>query len=131
MRVTKAIREYVEEEITNKYAERRNTIGEAYREEQKQVEEHLKVFLEEANEKAKEYIATTGFECYSYGRYYADPFSFNGSIRKPDMERIHDEERRLIDMKCAAKIKQVLFDLEMGETAKNELKQVLDSIVVD
>ncbi len=130
MRVTKAVREYVEEEIQKKYQEKKNLIGKEYEAERDAVKNKLQEFLDEANRKALEYARNAGYEMQYY-RTPAEAFSWQGRLCKPDMEGINNEERRLLDMKCSAKIKQVLFDLEMGETAKNELKEVLDNLVVD
>lgn len=130
MRVTKAIREYVEEEIRRKYDAKKLEVGKEYRQEQETVKGKLQEFLDEANEKAEEYLKSVRFEAFSY-RYPATTFNWNGTPRRQEIEDIINEERRLLDAKCNAKIKQVLFDLEMGDTAKAELKEILDNIVVD
>lgn len=130
MRVTKAIREYVEEEIRKKYQEKKNLVGKEYEEERNAVVDKLQAFLDEANWKALEYAKSSGYELQCY-RSPADAFHWHGRLCKPEQEEINSKERQLLDRKCDAKIKQVLFDLEMGETAKAELKDVLDNLVID
>ena len=130
MRVTKAIREYVEEEINKKYYEKIDRIGNEYREEKEEITNKVKEIMFEAGKRAEELIRSSGFDvCYSY---HSDClFRIDGQIQKDDVEKINRQERELLRDKCKAKIKQVLFDLEMGETAKAELKDVLDNLVID
>lgn len=130
MRVTKAIREYVEEEITKKYQAKRDAIGQEYETERKLVDEKLDEILSEANAKAEEYLQSVRFVSMNY-RTHCNPFGRSGRICQPETEDINAKERSLLDAKRNAKIKQVLFDLELGETTKAELKEVLDSITID
>lgn len=130
MRVTKAVREYVEEEIQKKYQEKKNLIGKEYEAERNTVKEKLQEILDEANMKAAEYLKSVGFQARCY-RVPEEAFSWHGSPCKPELEEVLGQERQLLEAKCRLKIKQVLFDLEMGETAKSELKEVLDNLVVD
>lgn len=130
MRVTKAIREYVEEQIKAKYDVKRNEVGKEYEAERKLVLDEIEKILDEANEKALEYLHSVGYESRSWHEK-CPPFQINGRITKEDVEQELNNERAEWNRKCAEKIRQVLFDLEMGETAKAELKDVLDNIVVD
>lgn len=132
MRVTRAIREYVEDEISKKYQAVRDTIGRAYYDECDALEGEIKVIAEEANRRAIEVIRARGFEPTKDWRHHDEgPISYSRCFNKPEeSERINKECRALDDRK-RAKIKQVLFDLEMGATEKAELIEVLDSITVD
>lgn len=130
MRVTKAIREYVEEQIKAKYDVKRNEVGKEYEAERKLVLDEVDKILNEANEKALEYLNSVGYESKSW-REKCAPFQTNGRITKEDVEQELNNERAEWNRKCAEKVRQVLFDLEMGETAKAELKDVLDNIVVE
>lgn len=130
MRVTKAIREYVEETIKEKYRIKIDEIGKDYQQARNGVEAELDKILAEANEKAKNYLNDVNFDCVDY-RVSCNPFGRRGRVCQPEMEDINAKERSSWMAKCEAKVKQVLFDLEMGETAKNELKDLLDKIEVD
>lgn len=132
MRVTKAIRDYVEEEISKKYQTARDSIGREYYAECDALEEEIKAIAEEANSRAIEVIRAHGFEPTKDWRHHDEgPISYSRCFQKPEeSQRINNECRSLDDRK-RQKIKQVLFDLEMGATAKAELVEVLDSIVVD
>lgn len=132
MRVTRAIREYVEEEINKKYSAVINKIGADYNAEKDKVRDGVLAIMEEANKKALDYIHECGFD--HNGRYYNNNnsvFELRGYIEKPDEEDRLNNERSLLRDSMQKKIKQVLFDLEMGDTEKAQLKDVLDGITVD
>ena len=129
MRVTKAIREYVEDEVYKKYNEVSDAFGEDYIKERDNIIEHVREIMTEASKKAEEYIESTGFE-YSYGYRDSCLFNINGSIRKKDVEDEIYARKNEYRKAAKEKIKQILFDLEMGDTEKKQLKDVLDSIVV-
>lgn len=130
MRVTKSIREYVEDEIYKKYDAVANEIGSEYFKEQKEVIEAVETLMKEASKNAKAYLDTVGYE---FSRYYKDDslFHLNGNIRKPEVEKIICDRKDKIRAKAREKVRQVLFDLEMGDTEKKQLKDVLDSITVE
>lgn len=130
MRVTKAIREYVEEEIYKKYDAVGKQIGSEYEEEKKQVITEVTKIMKEASKKAEEYITNAGFE-YEYGYRRKGIFSLDANILKRGIEEANWEERNKFRSKAQQKIKQVLFDLEMGDTGKQQLREILDSIIVD
>ena len=130
MRVTKAIREYVEEQIKAKYDVKRNEVGKEYEAERNLVIAELKKILDEANSKALEYLNSVGYQSKSW-REKCLPFDLNGRVTKEEVEQTLNNERAEWDRKRAEKTRQILFDLEMGETAKAELKDVLDNIIVD
>lgn len=130
MRVTKAIREYVEDEINRKHHEATENVGKEYYKEQKEIQEHIKQMLDEVEEKAQAYIVEHG---YTHVKGYRDDsmFYISGRIIKTEEEdKCNKEYARLRDQ-VREKTRQVLFDLEMGETAKAELKSVLDSITIE
>ena len=130
MRVTKAIREYVEDEIYKKYQVKIDEVGKEYEEQRNDILDHVKEIMKEAAEKAEKYIVSQGFE-YDYGYHGDCLFHISGGIKKKDIEDINYKERDLLRTKMKTKAKQVLFDLEMGETGKAELKKVLDNITID
>lgn len=132
MRVTRAIREYVEDEISKKYQAVRDSIGKDYCAECDALEEEIKVIADEANHKAIEVIRARGFEPTKDWRHHDEgPISYSRCFNKPEESQRINNECRALDDRKRAKIKQVLFDLEMGATEKAELIEVLDSITVD
>ena len=131
MRVTKAIREYVEEEISKKYDNAANEIGKEYYDARDVIMYEINKIIQEASDKIIKYANENGYE-YQYGYRSNDSMLvLNGSIGKKEIEnKIHDERMRIRNKKYD-KIKEVLFNLEMGETQKAELKSVLDSITIE
>ena len=130
MRVTRAIREFVEEEIRKKYDAAAAEIGKDYEEEKQRVMDVVTKIMYKAEGEALEYLKLVGFEPSYY--YRSDHFfNFSGSMTKKGVEDKLFKERQELRNKCEKKIKQVLFDLEMGETEKAELKEVLDAIIVE
>ena len=130
MRVTKAIRDYVEAEINKKYDDAANEIGKEYFAEKEQVEKEIRKIMQEASAKAEEYAVSKGFttrNCYRSSCL----FSFDGGIGKQELENNIYATRRELQMKAKSKTNQVLFDLEMGETNKAKLREVLDNIAVE
>ena len=130
MRVTRAIREYVEQEIYKKYQDAQDEIGKDYFAEREEVTKHIIDIMKEASKKAEEFAESKGFEC-NHGYRDMCLFHLSGTIDKPEISQKINEERNKLRHKEQAKIKQVLFDLEMGDTDKAKLKEVLDNIIVD
>lgn len=130
MRVTRAIREFVEEEIRKKYDAAAAEIGKDYEAEKQKVMDVVTKIMHKAEGEALEYLKLVGFEPSHY--YRSDHlFNISGSVTKKGVEDKLFKERQELRNKCEKKIKQVLFDLEMGETEKAELKEVLDAITVE
>jgi len=129
MRISKAIREYVEEEIYKKYNDAAVEIGKEYYDEKKQAEEMVLEIMTEASKKAEEYLKDLGYMVMH--SYRSDSiFSLNGSFSKPEENSINNK-RNDMRAKARTKARQVLFDLEMGETTKQQLKEFLDNVVID
>ena len=130
MRVTRAIREYVEEDIRVKYDMAIAGLEPEYKAEKEAVERRIEEIRKEACDKAMAYLAEVGYE-RSYHWHNEGIFEYHGSVVKRDKEdRLGAETSRLRN-NMLKKQKQVLFDLEMGETNKAELKEILDSVVID
>lgn len=130
MRVTKAIREYVEEEIYKKYNDAADNIGTEYEKEKEDVLNHVLEIIKEANKEVIAYVESRGFK-HRPGYREDTAISLTGSIGKKDIEDDIWKKKQELRNKGMAKAKQVLFDLEMGDTEKKQLKEVLDSIVVE
>lgn len=130
MRVTRAIREYVEDEINKKYDAAMDAISADYYTERQHVIDHIHEIMREASKVAEQYIKESGYE-YSYGYRNESVFSFCGNIRKEEVDKVIFEQKEKLRKNKQNKIKQVLFDLEMGDTQKAELKAVLDNIVIE
>ena len=124
MRLTKAIRDYVEEEIYKKYNEAASEIGKEYYEDKQRAED-----MKEASAKAEQFLKDLGYNVH-YGYRENSLYSLNCHFDKKEEREINDQRQELRS-KARVKARQVLFDLEMGDTDKKELRDVLDSITVD
>ena len=130
MRVTKAIREYVEEEIYKKYDEYSTNIGKEYYAEKDDVLKDIQKIIDSTNAVIIDVLKRKGFD-YEYRYRNNNLITIDGYIRKTDVEQSINSQRAQLRDKAKKKIKEVLFNLEMGETQKVELKQVIDSITVE
>lgn len=129
MRLTKAIREYVEEEIYKKYDEAASEIGKDYYESKERAVQMVEEIMKEASRKAEEYLKDLGYTV-SYGYRDNSLYTMNGSFTKKE-ERDINNQRQELRSRARAKARQVLFDLEMGDTNKKELRDILDNITID
>lgn len=132
MRVTNAIRDYVTDVICAKYDEKSREIGKEYRAELGALEEEVKAIADEANMRALELIASRGFEVNNPGYRRDDGLiTMSGQFyKRGEYNRISVETTRLNQRKND-KIRQVLFELEMGKTAKDALVAFLENVEVD
>ncbi len=129
MRVTKAIREYVEDEIYKKYREASEEIGKEYCEDKKQAQEMVEEIMHEASDKAVQYLKDLGY-VISMGYRDNGIFHISGSFHKPIESEINGKRTDLIS-KAREKARKVLFDLEMGDADKKQLKDILDNLTID
>ena len=130
MRVTKAIREYVEQEINRKYDERELEIGKEYNARRNQLSDELEEKRKEFEDQMKKIVEDAGFEVYTrYG--VSNLLTCNSNFHIAETEEQLREERNALTKRRREMIRQVLFDLEMGETAKAELKDILDNLVIE
>lgn len=130
MRVTKAIREYVEEEIRKKYNEAERNIGAEYQAEKDHVIETVTKIMDKAEGEALEYLKLVGFNA-NPGYRSTHLFNLSGCVSKKEVEDEIWKQKDALRKRCNDKIRQILFDLEMGETGKAQLKEVLDKVTVD
>ena len=130
MRVTRAIKEYVEQYIFQKYDEKKADVQKSYYEEKEALNKEIDQIAEEANERAKQLCRSRGFDVGNDYRGHELIYSAHNA-KKEEIESLANDERRLIDNKKHAKAKQVLFDLEIGSTGKDELMEVLNGIEID
>ena len=139
MQITRAIREYVEENIRNKYMDARDAYGLEYQREKEAIEQEIKAKIKEYEDDLKAFVERRGFGFYSYSRYGYNPnYTPAESILnlcvnpvKPTEQTDIDNFRCKMDQSWRTKAKQVLFDLEVGGAKKAELADILSHITVD
>ena len=136
MKVTKLIREYVEEQVASVYAPAIKKLEDQQKEEAKEREaakERIKQIVEEAEAKA---IMTLETE---FPSYITRPMGYNHSkfynmvCASSSPEYYNPElEQRIFDLKTAKvkAIKSILTDLELGATRK-ELDEMIAKLLVE
>lgn len=130
MRVTKLIREYVEESVRQKFKPEKAKVWKEYDERREALREEIQKIVDEANEKAVALAREAGLYLDSeynsetiirmYGRYIGNR-EIEAKLREKDRE-LADRERDTIA--------SVLLGLELGQTDKTELESVLAAIEV-
>ena len=129
MRVTKAIREYVDEEIRKKYFEKEREIGREYYDKQDALVEKMEHKKEEFEKELIQMANLEGFEITPNWQGYI--LQLYPKVTIPEEESKYAHEKTILHQNMQKKIREILFDLEMGETAKSELRQILDNVVVE
>lgn len=152
MRVTKAIREWIEQKIAEKFDPIIESIGADYEQEKEQVLEGLNAICERANEEARKYLADKGFAFCSYKTrcrdidndwhqrqyftsYEPDPTRKAFTLcNRPDnavkANEISERKNKLLEQKQYM-IKKIAFDLEVGETNKEQIESVIGDITIE
>ena len=130
MKVTKFIKEYVQQEITKKFNDKVNSLHKDYWEERDELLSKIDAVVAEANEKAEKLISEAGFE-YSSNRYGYSRLVTRGSanILKPDVEKAFSDERERLKEERYKAERDLLLTLELGVSSKEELTELLDSVM--
>lgn len=127
MRVTKVIREYVEECVTEMYASKINNCSGDYFEKKKEVEKILEKMADEFDAAAKKVIEESGFSINSwYNGVEMHIIKYTGNFGDKQYSPIAKERTRLINERDR-KIQDILVNLELGGT-KAELDEMLKKI---
>lgn len=126
MRVTKIIREYVEETVNGIYSPIIENCSKDYAKKKNEVEEILEKMVNEFDTAAKKMIREHGFTINSYGGEERHIIGYTCSFGDKEYQPILKEGRRLRDEKMK-KIQDILVNLELGGT-KAELDEMLKNI---
>ena len=125
MRVTGVIKDYITREVTKKYREKLDSIPNDYQEDYDKMISEIEALVDETNIKARQIAEKYGmlkeknYKIIDYNSY-----------RLGDSER-SDKRYALVNklkQKRDDKIAQIILDLELGETTKKELNDVLANV---
>ena len=125
MRVTGVIKDYITREVTKKYREKLDSIPNDYQEDYDKMISEIQALVDETNVKARQIAEKYGmlkeknYEIIDYNTY-----------------RLGDDTRsdkryalvRELKQKRDDKIAQIILDLELGETTKKELNDILANV---
>ena len=125
MRVTKIIREYIESEVNKKYKEKLNSIPNEYQEDYdkmiKEIEKEVKKCSIKVKEIAKKYdmLKEEARDIVSYSTYYLG--NYDRWNDRQNLERKLKQERD-------DKVAEIILGLELGDTNKKELTEILKNV---
>lgn len=125
MRVTTIIKDYITREVGKKYLEKLNSIPNDYQEDYDKMVDELSAFTEECNEKAKNIARKYGMlerEDYRIIDYHT--YHLGNEERRNERKQLEAE----LQTAKKDKIAQIILDLELGETTKKELAEVLSKV---
>lgn len=126
MRVTKLIREYVEEVVNGIYEPLIKNCDGDYYEKKKEVETILKKLADEFDAAAKKIIKENGFSIDSWDDREKTIITYTCNFGNKEYMPILEKRRKLRDEK-KQKIQDILVNLELGGT-KAELDEMLKKI---
>ena len=126
MRVTKIIREYVEETVNGIYSPIIENCSKDYSKKKNEVEDILEKMADEFDAAAKKMIREHGFTINSYGGEERHIIGYTCNFGDKEYQPILKEGRRLRDEKMQ-KIQDILVTLELGGT-KAELDEMLKAL---
>ena len=125
MRVTGVIKDYITREVTKKYREKLDSIPNDYQEDYDKMISEIEALVDETNVKARQIAEKYGmlkeknYDIIDYHTY-----------RLGDSERSDKRYALVSELKKERddKIAQIILDLELGETTKKELNDVLANV---
>ena len=126
MRVTKIIREYVEETINEIYDPIIGNCSNDYSEKKNEVEEILEKMVNEFDATAKKVIKEHGFTINSWYGKEQHIVGYTCNFGDEEFKSVADKRNELRDEK-RRKIQDILVNLELGGT-KAELDEMLKNI---
>lgn len=126
MRVTKIIREYVEEAVNEIYDPIIGNCSKDYSEKKNEVEDILEKMADEFDAAAKKVIKEHGFTIDSWSGEEKHIIGYTCNFGKKEYESIANKRNELRDEK-RRKIKDILVNLELGGT-KAELDEMLKAL---
>ena len=126
MRVTKLIREYVEETVNGIYEPLIKNCDGDYYEKKKEVKEILEKLADEFDAAAKKIIKENGFSIDSWDDREKTIITYTCNFGNKEYMPILEKRRKLRDEK-KQKVQDILVNLELGGT-KAELDEMLKKI---
>ena len=126
MRVTKIIREYVEETVNGIYDPIIGNCSKDYSEKKNEVEDILEKMVDEFNVAAKKVIKEHGFTINSWYGKEQHIVGYTCNFGDKEFKSVADKRNELRDEK-RRKIQDILVNLELGGT-KAELDEMLKNI---
>ncbi len=125
MRVTGIIKDYITSEVDKKYQEKIKNIPNEYEKQYNKCVEELNELEKESNKKAIE-IAKKYNMCKKENNNFFNLSVYN--LGNAELEKPYLEEKRRLRQEKDDKISQIILGLELGETNKKELTDILEKV---
>lgn len=125
MRVTGVIKDYITREVNKKYQEKLDSIPNDYQEDYDKMISEIKALVDETNIKARQIAEKYGMlkeKNYQIIDYHT--YRLGDDTRSDKRHALVNELKKERDDKIA----QIILDLELGETTKKELNDVLANV---
>ena len=125
MRVTGVIKDYITREVNEKYQEKLDSIPNDYKEDYDKMISEIKTLVDETNVKARQIAEKYGMlEEKNYNIIDYHTYRLGDSERSDKRYALVNKLKKERDDKIA----QIILDLELGETTKKELNDVLANV---
>ena len=125
MRVTGVIKDYITREVTKKYREKLDSIPNDYQEDYDKMIDEIQALVDETNVKARQIAEKYGMlEEKNYNIIDYHTYRLGDDTRRGKRYALEKE----LQKERADKIAQIILDLELGETTKKELNDVLANV---
>ncbi len=125
MRVTGVIKDYITREVTKKYQEKLDSIPNDYQEDYDKMISEIEALVDETNVKARQIAEKYGMlEEKNYNIIDYHTYRLGDDTRRSKRYALEKELKQKRDDKIA----QIILDLELGETTKKELNDVLANV---
>ena len=125
MRVTGVIKDYITREVNKKYQEKLDSIPNDYQEDYDMMISEIETLVDETNVKARQIAEKYGMlEEKNYNIIDYHTYRLGDDTRRSKRYALEKE----LQKERADKIAQIILDLELGETTKKELNDVLANV---
>ena len=125
MRVTGVIKDYITREVNKKYQEKLDSIPNDYQEDYDKMISEIKALVDETNIKARQIAEKYGMlKEKNYKIIDYNSYRLGDSERSDKRYALVNELKKERDDKIA----QIILDLELGETTKKELNDILANV---
>ena len=125
MRVTGVLKDYIPSAVNKKYQEKLDSIPNDYQEDYDKMISEIEALVDETNIKARQIAEKYGMlKEKNYNIIACNTYSLGNNTRRCKRYDLEKELKKERDDKIA----QIILDLELGETTKKELTDVLANV---
>ncbi|MBQ5871453.1 MAG: hypothetical protein IIW69_03455 [Bacteroidaceae bacterium] len=134
MRVTKYIKDYVTEEVSRIYNAKKNPFEEEYKAQEKLISSFAITLDAELCSRSIAFAQENGFTNYRGGEWSIENYSHHKSYTYgmyPSCKNEFENWRKANEEAKQDKIREILISLELGETSKSELTNLIANLTAE